>query len=142
MGALFAVKHPELKDQFDKASPSLKTVLYYVMAYAKHRYGGMVTITMLDRTQDEQDNLYSADPTYADAPRRSYHQVRPCQACDLRYWSFNFEQWTDIMASLEEALGSYIPMRTMIHDVETYTAAQKAGKFAHVPHVHIEVHKP
>lgn len=76
----------ELED-LKTLNPGLYEVLYDTCDYAKREFGKSVVITMIYRTQDEQDSIYKDDPKYKAKKFVSPHQVG--DAFDLR--SSNFD---------------------------------------------------
>lgn len=61
-------------------------LLYDVCDYCKHKFSKSVVITMIYRTQEEQDSIYKDDPKYKVKKFKSPHQI--WSAVDIRSSTF------------------------------------------------------
>ena len=122
----------QLKDRLleeftDFISPGIRTLILFTGAMSFHLYKKKPIITTLGRTQEEQDEMYGEDPSYIEAPWKSYHQV--WMAVDFRYAPFTFSEWAELLTIVEAV---YKP-----HGIVCLVYAPQASP---VPHVHIELH--
>ena len=79
-------EHEELKDH----NPSLFKLLSDLEEFVTKQFSKDVMITMIYRTQDEQDELYRNDPKYKTKKFKSPHQF--WHSLDLRSKSFTGDE--------------------------------------------------
>jgi len=82
----------------DNENPGLKAIILDVANYTLDTFGKSITITMIFRTDEEQDSIYASksrgDRSYDDNPWKSPHQF--AHSVDLRSMTFSGEEITRI----------------------------------------------
>lgn len=82
-----------LKDELitlSKKNKDLHELIFDLAEYIKNTFKKELIITMIDRTQAEQDAIYKDDVKYKVKPFKSPHQF--WQACDIRSKIFNKDE--------------------------------------------------
>lgn len=75
-------KNRDLSDEFDRSKPRLQALVLYLGRYAYRRFDIVLTVTHVNRTQEEQDEIYKDNFAYQEAPWKSVHQF--CRGADIR----------------------------------------------------------
>jgi hypothetical protein len=112
---LFKNDSGRLKDELEALmtkNPELYDLVYDVCGYAKTEFNKSVVITMIYRTQEEQDMIYKDDPKYKVKKFTSPHQY--WDAFDLR--SSNFDT-TEI-----EKLVNYVNTKYNFKNIYKWTS--------------------
>jgi len=99
--------------EWDEIAPTLKAAILLANAYAECEYGTTLVVTELNRTKEEQRQLYKDDPKFQAKPRISWHQTVPCKAVDFRYLSLSDEEWAELSAFVIGALRG-LDMRVLL----------------------------
>lgn len=89
----FKNESKRLKDEFknlDNKNPDLYKILYEIEDYCVKNFNKSILITMIYRTQEEQDYLYRNSEKYKKRKFKSPHQF--WHAADLRSWTFNEDE--------------------------------------------------
>lgn len=77
-----------------KENEPLARLLIDLYHYVDGKYNKDVVMTMIYRSQDEQDAIYKDNPRYEVKPWKSPHQFY--QACDIRSRTFSDDEIKDI----------------------------------------------
>ena len=86
--------------ELDTQNPLLKEMLLDINEYSYRKFGKSIIITMLLRTQAEQDSLYWHDLKYRKKPWKSPHQF--WQSADIRSSMFTSEEIKDLVEYINE----------------------------------------
>jgi len=73
----------------------LKVILFALSGFTLHRYGKGITITCIDRTQAEQDEIYGDNEKYKISPWFSTHQF--WRAADVRSSDFSGKECQEMV---------------------------------------------
>lgn len=93
----------EFKQLLDKNNP-LRELLLDLSEYVNDRYGKKLVITMIYRTDEEQDSIYQDDSRYQERKFKSPHQF--WHGADLRSKIFTDEEIQDIEIYLNRKYNS------------------------------------
>lgn len=122
-----------LKNEYDTLSSknqALKDLIDDVARFVKKETGKTLVITMIYRTQEEQDNLYKNDPKYAVRKFKSPHQF--WHSVDLRSRIFTDEEIRKIESYINQ---KYNP-------INYYNWTAKNHRIiGNVDHFHIQLSK-
>ena len=122
-----------LQDEFvalvDK-NKDLHELIVDTCAYCKAEFNKDIVITMLYRTQDEQDNLYKDSTKYKEKKFSSPHQYH--HAVDLRSSTFTREEIDKLVDYLNKVYNSknYYKWTAKCHDID--------GSGPQAEHFHIQ----
>lgn len=75
-------KNRTLLVEFNESNPHLQALVLYLGRYAYRRFDIVLTVTHVDRTQEEQDEIYKDNFAYQKAPWKSVHQYK--RGTDIR----------------------------------------------------------
>ena len=87
-------------EQLGTKNPELQVLLLELDQHLEKTYGNGVILTMIYRTEAEQDYLYRNNKRYRKKKFRSPHQF--WHAADLRTWAFSKEEIAEIVDWLNE----------------------------------------
>lgn len=106
----------ELGDLRTKNKPLLKLILD-LYHYVEDNFGKDVVITMIYRTDEEQDYLYRHSERYAKRPFKSPHQFY--HAIDIRSWLYTKEEIKQMVDYLNSKYNqdNYYKWTTKVHEV-------------------------
>lgn len=117
----------------DNIHPKIRQIINLVEFYINLEepdYSGPM-ITCLNRTQEEQDAIYSDDPNYQKKPRISVHQTKPCRGVDIRI--------SDMPNGLAYKVTQIIRQITYDKNRPDMESV-KYGDDRHKTHIHIQVY--
>lgn len=117
-----SVPNHDLKSEFEKCDSRLRFIFYSYVCYIYQKYGYIPTVTGVDRTQPEQDELYKNDPLYQVRNWMSVHQTDPCRGLDFR----SFDMTKDILLDTERYF-----KQVKYNDV-------KSTLLYHIGHLHLQ----
>ena len=132
MAILVKNQSPRLIDEIwemkEKNRPLLK-LLFDIRNYCRDNFGKDVVITMIYRTDDEQDMIYRDNPKYQKKKFKSPHQFY--HALDLRSRTFTQEEIDELVQYLNDTYNdsNYYRFTAMCHNV------------GHGDHFHVQYYK-
>lgn len=81
--------------ELDERNVPLKGLIKHVGEYTQNKFNKEIVITMIYRTDDEQESIYQDNERYKAKPFKSPHQFY--QAVDLRSRTFTEEEIEDLV---------------------------------------------
>jgi len=112
----YKVGLPDLPGEFARIDNRLQALLIYTSGLVDYLYSQHVVVTMLLRSQAEQDRIYGADPAYQARPWKSVHQVG--RGVDIRSYTYTRSQIDNIVAEINSSyLYSAQHPTALYHDV-------------------------
>ena len=120
-----------LRPQFNLLHPGLKKILYWLSGWVEiNTSAKRIIITELLRTQEEQDEIYSANSDYPEKPWKSVHQFGRGADISVHGFLSNGDDIEDICREIEREF----PYGDGRHRSAIHHQAGKRGK-----HIHIQV---
>ena len=116
----FKNESKRLKKEFSELyqqNMELFDLLVELDAYCLANFSKELTLTMIYRTQEEQDHLYRNSEKYQEKPFKSPHQF--WQAADIRSWTFTKQEQKKIERMLNRKYNkaNYYRWTAKVHNV-------------------------
>ena len=129
MNNIIEFKTPKLKEEFNdsRLDSRLKFIIYAIASYSYHKFGIILILTEVFRSQELQDFYYQNNENYKLNPWKSLHQIG--QAVDFRTSSYKQIQLLDMKNYINNNI-LYNPIKfktCLVHDI------------GHAEHGHIQV---